>query len=95
MRSFDANAEQRLARQFLNEWHATTTTTSTTSITTNALVSGENPTLKGLGRDLPLSINGDTIDTRPRCRQHRTITVPSNCRILLLGAERAIAVEFA
>ena len=88
MRSFNANAEQRLARQFLNEWHATTTTT-------NAKVSGETPTLKGLGRDLPLSINGDTIDTRPRCRQHRTITVPSNCRILLLGAERAIAAKSA
>ena len=75
MRSFDANAEQRLARQFLNEWHATTTT-----ITTNAKVYGETPTLKGHGHDLPLSINGNAVDTRPRCRQHRTIGPTSTIR---------------
>ena len=75
MRSFDANAERRLARQFLNEWHATTTTT-----TTNAKVYGETPTLKGHGHDLPLSINGNAVDTRPRCRQHRTIGPTSTIR---------------
>ena len=70
---FNANAEQRLARQFLNEWHATTTTTKAT-------VSSEASTLKGLRRDLSLSINGNAIDARPRCRQHRTIGPTSTIR---------------
>ena len=73
MRSFNAKAERRLARQFLNEWHATTTTTKTT-------VSSEASTLKGLRRDLSLSINGNAIDARPRCRQHRTIGPTSTIR---------------
>ena len=73
MRSFNAKAERRLARQFLNEWHATTTTTKAT-------VSSEASTLKGLRRDLSLSINGNAIDARPRCRQHRTIGPTSTIR---------------